>query len=155
MTCATCAGRVEKALSAVQGVTRADVNLASEKASVESIGGVLMPADLIAVVQRAGYDAELLTGDLERDKQVVAAEERRFRRETWRIAAAVVLSAPLLLPMFGIMLPAWLQLTLATPVQFVIGARFYVAAWKTLRAFTGNMDLSRLGHRLPISTASI
>lgn len=141
MTCATCAGRVEKALSAVPGVTRAEVNLASERASVEGMAGVLKPADLIAAVQRAGYDTELLTGDLERDKQVVAAEERRFKRETWRIAAAVALSAPLLLPMFGIMLPAWLQLALATPVQFIIGARFYIAAWKALRAFTGNMDL--------------
>ena len=141
MTCATCAGRVEKALSAVPGVTRAEVNLASERASVEGMAGVLKPADLIAAVQRAGYDAELMTGDVEHDKAMVAAEERRFKHEAWRIAAAVVLSAPLLLPMFGIMLPAWLQLALATPVQFIIGARFYIAAWKALRAFTGNMDL--------------
>jgi Cu+-exporting ATPase len=141
MTCATCAGRVEKALSAVPGVARVEVNLASERASVEGTAGVLKPTDLIAAVQRAGYDAELLTGDVERDKAMVAAEERRFKRETWRIAAAGVLSAPLLLPMFGIMLPAWLQLALATPVQFIFGARFYIAAWKALRAFTGNMDL--------------
>lgn len=141
MTCATCAGRVEKALSVVPGVTRAEVNLATEKASVEGMAGVLKPADLIAAVQRAGCDAELVTGDVERNKAMVVAEERRFKRETWRIAAAVVLSAPLLLPMFGVMLPAWLQLALATPVQFIIGARFYIAAWKALRAFTGNMDL--------------
>lgn len=141
MTCATCAGRVEKALSAVPGVTRAEVNLATERASVDGMTGVLKPADLIAAVQRAGYDGKLLTGDVERDKAMVAAEERRFKRETWRIAAAVVLSAPLLLPMFGVMLPAWLQLALATPVQFIIGARFYIAAWKALRALTGNMDL--------------
>ncbi|EFI53082.1 heavy metal translocating P-type ATPase [Afipia sp. 1NLS2] len=141
MTCATCAGRVEKALSSVRGVIRAEVNLASEKASVEGIAGILRPADLIAAVQRAGYGAELLTGDAERDRQIVAADERRLKHETWRIVAAMALSAPLLLPMFGIMLPAWLQLALATPVQFVVGARFYVAAWKALRAFTGNMDL--------------
>lgn len=141
MTCATCAGRVEKALSAVPGVVRAEVNLASEKASVEGIAGVLRPADLVVAVQRAGYDAELRTGDVERDRQIVAAEEERLKRETWRIVAAAMLSAPLLLPMFGIMLPGWLQLALATPVQFIIGARFYVGAWKALRAKTGNMDL--------------
>ncbi|HUZ73783.1 MAG TPA: heavy metal translocating P-type ATPase [Stellaceae bacterium] len=141
MTCATCAGRVERALSAVAGVMRAEVNLASEKASVEGIAGILRPADLVAAAQRAGYGAELLTGDLERDRQIEAAEERRLKRETWRIAAAVVLSAPLLLPMLGVVLPAWLQLALATPVQFVVGARFYVGAWKALRAKTGNMDL--------------
>jgi Cu+-exporting ATPase len=141
MTCATCSGRVEKALSAAPGVTRAEVNLATERASVEGMAGVLKPADLIAAVQRAGYGAEMLTDDVERDKAMVVAEDRRFKHETWRVAAAVVLSAPLLLPMFGVMLPAWLQFALATPVQFIIGGRFYVAAWKALRAFTGNMDL--------------
>ncbi|HEY1941153.1 MAG TPA: heavy metal translocating P-type ATPase [Roseiarcus sp.] len=141
MTCATCAGRVEKALRSAPGVTRAEVNLATDRASVEGVAGLLKPADLLAAVQRAGYDAELLTGDEVRDRQVTAAEARRFKRETWRVAAAVALSAPLLLPMFGVPLPAWLQFALATPVQFVIGARFYIAAWKALRAFAGNMDL--------------
>lgn len=141
MTCATCAGRVEKALSRVPGVIRADANLATGKASVEGIAGILRPADLIIAIAAAGYEAELLTGDAERDRQMIAADERRLNRETWRIAAAVGLSAPLLLPMLGVMLPAWLQLLLATPVQFVIGWRFYAGAWKALRAGTGNMDL--------------
>ena len=141
MTCATCAGRVERALAGVPGVVRATVNLASERASVEGLAGVLRSADLVAAVQRAGYEAELLTGDAERDRQIVAAEERRMRWDTWRMVSAVVLSAPLLLPMFGVPLSGWLQLALATPVQFILGARFYVAAWKALRAGTGNMDL--------------
>lgn len=141
MTCATCAGRVEKGLVGVSGVVRAEVNLASEKASVEGIAGLLRPADLLVAVQRAGYEAELRTGDIERDRQIVAAEEGRLKRETWRIVAAAVLSAPLLLSMSGIQLSGWLQLALATPVQFIIGARFYVGAWKALRAKIGNMDL--------------
>ncbi|HEY8580404.1 MAG TPA: heavy metal translocating P-type ATPase, partial [Beijerinckiaceae bacterium] len=61
--------------------------------------------------------------------------------EGLRVAAAVALAAPLTLPMFGVPLPAWLQLALATPVQFVLGARFYVAAYKAVRAGAGNMDL--------------
>ncbi|TXG97106.1 MAG: copper-translocating P-type ATPase [Nevskiaceae bacterium] len=141
MTCATCAGRVEKALLAVPGVIRAEVNLASENATVEGIAGLLRPADLIAAVRRAGYDAELRTGDVERDRQILAAEEKRLKQETWRMLGAAVLSAPLLLPMVGVEVPAWLQLTLTTPVQFILGARFYVGAWKALRARTGNMDL--------------
>ncbi len=141
MTCATCAGRVEKALRAVQGVTGAEVNLASEKAMVEGYAGVLRPADLIAAVRRAGYDGELLTGDAERDRALLAAEDRRLKRETWRIGAAVMLSAPLLLPMVSVPVPGWLQLVLATPVQFILGARFYAGSWKALRARTGNMDL--------------
>lgn len=141
MTCATCAGRVERALLAVSGVIRAEVNLASENASIEGVAGLLRPADLIAAVRRAGYDAELRTGDVERDRQILAAEERRLKQETWRVLTAAILSAPLLLPMVGIELPAWLQLVLATPVQFIFGARFYVGAWKALRAHTGNMDV--------------
>ena len=141
MTCATCAGRVEKALRAVQGVTGAEVNLASEKAMVEGYAGVLRPADLIAAVRRAGYDGELLTGDAERDRALLAAEDRRLKRETWRIGAAVMLSAPLLLPMVSVPVPGWLQLLLATPVQFILGSRFYTGSWKALRARTGNMDL--------------
>jgi len=141
MTCATCAGRVEAALKQVPGVTRAEVNLANEKASVEAIAGVLRPSDLVAELRRAGYDGELMTGDRERDQAIMAAEERRLRRETWRIIAAIVLSAPLLLRMFGLMLPTWLEFLLATPVQFIIGRRFYAGAWRALRARTGNMDL--------------
>ena len=141
MTCATCAGRVEKALRAVEGVTATSVNLASEKAIVEGYAGVLRPADLIAAVRRAGYDGELLTGDAERDRALLVAEERRVKRETWRIGAAVILSAPLLLPMMGIYIAGWLQLALASPVQFVLGAHFYIGSWKALRARTGNMDL--------------
>ena len=141
MTCATCAGRVEKALASVPGVTRAEVNLATEKASVEALAGVIRPADLIAAVRRAGYEAQLLTGDRERERALADAAQQRLDRERVRIVAAAVLSAPLLLPMAGIGLPGWLQLLLATPVQFVLGARFYVGAWKALRARTGNMDL--------------
>ncbi|MFH1343405.1 MAG: heavy metal translocating P-type ATPase [Pseudomonadota bacterium] len=141
MTCATCAGRIEAAIKGVSGVTRAEANLAHEKASIEGVAGILRPADLVAAVRQAGYDAELLTGDRERDRAIVAADERRLRHETWRIVSAAALSAPLLLPMFGIMLPGWVQFLLATPVQFVIGGRFYVSAWKALRARTGNMDL--------------
>ena len=141
MTCATCALRVERALSAVPGVVRADVNLASNRGSVEGLPGAVRAADLVAAVRRAGYEAELLTGDSERDREIAAAEARRLQAQTRRLALAVVLSVPFLAPMFGVILPAWLQLALATPVQFIVGARFYTGAWKALRARSGNMDL--------------
>jgi Cu+-exporting ATPase len=141
MTCATCVLRVEKALAGVADVSRAEVNPATERARVEGVAGALRPADLIAAVRRAGYEAELLTGDAARDRELAAAERRRAKAETHRLAAAVALSAPLLAPMAGLMLPGWLQLALATLVQFLIGARFYVGAWNALRARIGNMDL--------------
>jgi P-type Cu+ transporter len=141
MTCATCAGRVEKALSAVRGVQRASVNLATERASVEGLEQELKPADLIVAVHRAGYEAELLTGEAEHEAALAAADAARLRRELAQAAAAVGLSVPLLLPMLGVPLPGWVQLALATPVQFVLGARFYLGAARALRAFSGNMDL--------------
>jgi P-type Cu+ transporter len=141
MTCATCVLRVERALSAVPGVARAEVNLATHHGSVEGVAGALRPADLIAAVRRAGYEAELLTGEVQQDREIAAADARRMKAESRRLAVAVVLSVPLLAPMLGIMVPGWLQLALATPVQFLIGGRFYVGAWKALRARMGNMDL--------------
>ncbi|HUN71641.1 MAG TPA: heavy metal translocating P-type ATPase [Steroidobacteraceae bacterium] len=141
MTCATCALRVERALSAVPGVARVAVNLASNRGSVEGAAGPVRPADLVAAVKRAGYDAQLLSGDAERDQEMAAREGRRAKLEGRRLAAAVALSVPLLAPMAGLALPGWLQLALATPVQFLIGARFYAGAWKGMRARIGNMDL--------------
>jgi Cu+-exporting ATPase len=141
MTCATCAMRVERALAAVPGVERAQVNLATNRGMVEGAVGALRPADLIAAVRRAGYEADLVTGDVARDREIAAAETRRMKGESRRLAVAVGLSVPLLLPALGLPLPGWLQLALATPVQFLVGARFYVGAWKALRARMGNMDL--------------
>ena len=138
MTCATCALRVEKALRAVPGVLDAAVNLATERATVGTAGAA--PEALLEAVRRAGYEAQL-TGGAAREARVQAEQARRFRLESLRLAAAGLLSAPLLLPMFGVALPAALELALAAPVQFIIGARFYRGAWKALRAGTGNMDL--------------
>ncbi|MDE2052537.1 MAG: heavy metal translocating P-type ATPase, partial [Gammaproteobacteria bacterium] len=141
MTCATCAGRVEKALAAVPGVLNAAVNLTSERASVEGAAGQLRPSDLIVAITRAGYDAELVTGELEQDRRRKLKESRRLRRDGWYVAIGALLSVPLLLPMLGIPVAGWLQLALATPLQFLFGARFYAGAWRALRAKTGNMDL--------------
>ncbi len=127
MSCASCAARVEKSLYRVPGVQRVSVNLASETAHVEAVGTDL--AALISGVGRAGYTAS------ER-----GARPRESRRELVELAAAVVLSVPLLIGMV-LRLPGWLELVLATPVQFWLGARFYVAGFKALRAGTGNMDL--------------
>jgi Cu+-exporting ATPase len=140
MTCASCAGRVERALNKVPGVSAASVNLASERARVELLEGT-DPAALIAAVEQAGYSASLLDAAPRTDPQAA------LRRERLAVVLALLLAAPLVLPMFaewaGLhwMLPPWVQFLLATPVQFVLGARFYKAAWKAVRAGTGNMDL--------------
>nr|WP_143518810.1 heavy metal translocating P-type ATPase [Pseudomonas fragi] len=142
MTCASCAGRVEKALAKVPGVKSVSVNLATERAHVELLGQV-DPGLLLNAVTQAGYGASLHQSE----KTTEDDQQKRLHRERWALTLAIVLALPLVLPMllapFGIhwMLPAWAQFVLATPVQFVLGARFYVAAWKAVKAGAGNMDL--------------
>jgi len=141
MTCASCVGRVERALSKVQGVQSVSVNLANERAHLELLGHI-DPHTLIAAVTKAGYNASVWEVEHPTDRQ-----QTRLHRERWILLAAIALALPLVLPMllqpFGVhwMLPAWAQFALATPVQFIFGARFYVAAWKAVRAGAGNMDL--------------
>lgn len=136
MTCAACSTRVEKALNKVPGVESATVNLATERAEV--LGKV--PLQLLqAAVEKAGYAARAVQAD--------APPEEKELPSWWPVGAGVALTLPLIAPMllqpFGIdlMLPALWQLLLATPVQFVLGARFYRAGWNALRAGSGNMDL--------------
>ena len=141
MTCASCVARVEKALKKVPGVLSAEVNLATESATVTMVGGVATAEQLAAAVEKAGYAARVRTDEAS------SPAPARPGAQWWPIALAAALSAPLALPMFGLlfgrhwMLDGWLQWALATPVQFWLGARFYRAGWKALRAGTGNMDL--------------
>jgi Cu+-exporting ATPase len=142
MTCASCAGRVERALAKVVGVASVAVNLASERAHLQLIGDVSSTA-LIAAVETAGYQAALIAPDAPPS----AADPLALQHERWRLLLAIALALPLLLPMvlepLGVhwMLPAWLQFALASPVQFILGARFYRAAYRALRAGSANMDV--------------
>ncbi|KQQ89221.1 heavy metal translocating P-type ATPase [Massilia sp. Leaf139] len=138
MTCASCVARVEKAIRAVPGVQEASVNLATERASVR---GTAAPDAVAQAVRDAGYEAAAaaaVTG---------ASPASKAAPSAWPILLAALLSAPLLAPMAGQLfgadwsLSGWLQWLLATPVQFWLGARFYRAGWKALRAGSGNMDL--------------
>jgi len=143
MTCASCVARVEKALKKVPGVVSAEVNLATEKAQVTLQGQGAAGDMLVAAIQKAGYSAHVEDPSIDEP----ASAEPASANDWWPVAVAAVLSAPLVLPMVGMltgsdwMLPGWIQLLLATPVQFWLGARFYRAGWAALRAGSGNMDL--------------
>jgi Cu+-exporting ATPase len=138
MTCATCVSRVERALGKVPGVLSASVNLATETADVTALGSV-ETAVLVDAARRAGYAA--------RERADTTTQAPRTGPSHWPVLIAAALSLPLMLPMLALpfgrdwMLPGWLQCALATPVQFVLGARFYRAGWHALRAGSGNMDL--------------
>ncbi len=149
MTCASCIGRVERVLRAVPGVIDASVNLATERARVVVPAGddEALIARLIAAVADAGYAASLPDDAAETSSSSDAVHVPRLDRERLHLVIAIVLTLPLVLPMLALpfdkhwMLPGWLQLLLATPVQFWLGARFYRAAWGALKARSGNMDL--------------
>jgi len=137
MTCSACVTRVEKVLSRVPGVATAEVNLATNRARVTATGEVAIEA-LTAAVAGAGYAA------------VPVAQARPAKDDpVWHLVVAMLLTLPLVLPMLGgpfgwghtLMLPSWAQFALALPVQFGFGARFYVAAWKSLRGGSASMDV--------------
>jgi Cu+-exporting ATPase len=145
MTCAACANRIETVLRRLPDVT-VNVNFAAEKATVRYRPGNLTVADIIAAVRKLGFDASELTEESRAaDKAQRAAE---YRRELTMFALSAALSLPFLIQMLGmllgaphLMLPPWLQMLIATPVQFWIGRRFYVGAWHSLRGGGANMDV--------------
>tara|TARA_B100001939_G_scaffold86036_1_gene73653 strand:+ start:8644 stop:10914 length:2271 start_codon:yes stop_codon:yes gene_type:complete len=147
MTCASCVARVEKAVLGVQGVSSVTINLATERAYV--YGREFSPEAVQSAIAGAGYKASYLTdgagspgGDAS-DKTRSAKSDKELRH----VLIGTVLSLPLLAGMVGSLLdadwalPGWLQLVLATPVQFWLGGRFYNGAVKAVRARAGNMDL--------------
>lgn len=141
MSCASCVGRVEKALLKVEGVHTAEVNLALGKVRVRRKSAGTDGA-LVAALQRAGYPAHVIDPEKSQVKQLA-----KLSKDALPVVIAMALSLPLVFPMLldlaGVhwMLPAWAQWALATPVQFWLGARFYRAGWGALKAMTGNMDL--------------
>ncbi len=153
MTCSACVNRVERALRKVPGVADANVNYATEVATVHwPDAAQLTPERLVQAVHDAGYEAAWQQED------APPPELSTSWWQTWgEVSLASALSLPLLWPMLwaalqwltgtadsldmhAAMLPPWVQFALATPVQFVLGARFYRAGWAALRAGTGNMD---------------
>ena len=150
MTCSACVSRVEKALHQVPGVVEANVNLAIERADVRGLSGITRLADLVDAVSKAGYTARIespTASQAQADEQHRQREAALLRRELVILLVSAAFATPLLLQMFAMWLdlhwhlPAWVELVLATPVQFVIGARFYRSAWKAIKAKSGNMDV--------------
>ena len=150
MTCAACAARIGKTLNRLPGVD-ADVNFATESASVRYDPALADVDALLASVTRAGYVAHV-----RRDESEERAQESSRREQAWKalradLLVSIALTAPLLAQMaamlfqgtspHGELLPRWLQLALGTPVQFYVGRRFYAGAWNALRGGGANMDV--------------
>jgi len=146
MSCAACSARIEKRLNKFEGV-KASVNLATQRASIEYDSSKIKSADLIKAVEALGYNAEKVENiSQDREKE---EREKEIKKLKWEFIAAAVLSSPLLLAMVFMLVNIdipflhneYFQLIIATPVQFIIGFRFYKNAYHALRAKSANMDV--------------
>lgn len=149
MTCANCSARVEKELKATEGVLEANVNLATEKATVQ-FDGNLTAENLIQRVEAIGYGAILFD---EVHKQKIQEEKAAYLRKMKRdLILSAVLTAPLMIAMIAMLLGShagWVhflhlplvQLILVTPAQFGVGQRFYRGAYHALKTKAPNMDV--------------
>ncbi|YCI78985.1 cadmium-translocating P-type ATPase [Bacillus sp. R1-10] len=149
MTCAACASRIEKGLNKMEGIATANVNLALEKATLEFNPSEVTISDIIAKVEKLGYGAHQKLDN----KEQVDHREKHIKDQQRKFTISAILSLPLLWTMVGhfsftsflyvpdFLMNPWIQLILATPVQFIIGKQFYEGAYKALRNGSANMDV--------------
>jgi P-type Cu+ transporter len=150
MTCAACATRIEKGLNKLDGVIKANVNLALETASIEYNPSQVTIQEIGKKVEKIGYEARLKQ---DRNLEQIDHREKEIEKQKGKFVFSLILSIPLLWAMVShfeftsfIYLPdmlmnPWVQLALATPVQFIVGKQFYVGAYKALRNKSANMDV--------------
>jgi len=147
MTCSACSTRIEKLLNRVPGVIDATVNLAMERADVRADASAVDETLLSETLANAGFSAHFPDDSAGAEAAHRAEEESALKREKRTLFLAIALTTPLLTPMAAMLfdgdlhLPAFAEVLLATPVQFVIGARFYKSAWRALCAGAGSMDV--------------
>ncbi|CAM5653669.1 Copper-exporting P-type ATPase OS=Lysinibacillus sphaericus OX=1421 GN=LS41612_00175 PE=3 SV=1 [Lysinibacillus sphaericus] len=149
MTCAACATRIEKGLNKLSGVSTATVNLALEKASIEFNPTEVSVSDIIGKVEKLGYGAHQKADE----RATEDYREKAIKQQQQKFLFSAILSLPLLWTMVAhfsltsflyvpdFLMNPWVQLVLATPVQFIIGKQFYVGAYKALRNGSANMDV--------------
>jgi len=146
MTCASCVGRIEKTVQKITGVEAISVNLATEQARIRLQHGSLTTLeDIIKAIDKTGYEAHpsAALGKIPPQTDKLSWGMDGLTRVLISFALAIPLVIPMVLMPFGIhwSLNPWWQLALATPIQFILGWRFYVAGFKSLLAGVGNMDL--------------
>lgn len=150
MSCAACSAKIERKLGKTEGINKAAVNLSTERANILYNSSVISDSDMINIIRGLGYNAERMEEtSQDKEKQQREKEVSELKRT---LIISTVLSAPLVLAMIlgltGLDIP-WLsflhnqyfQLLIATPVQFIIGFRFYRHAYYALRSKSANMDV--------------
>jgi Cu+-exporting ATPase len=148
MTCASCVNRIERFLNKTDGVVQANVNLATERATISVDPAIAGRSELVAAVEAAGYDVrpEIESSSVFDSDPEAPARERERRQTLVQAVAAIAVAAALMLLMFwpqaSIPMTSlnWIALIPATVIQAWAGRRFYVAAWRAARHGTTNMD---------------
>jgi Cu+-exporting ATPase len=152
MTCANCSRAVERALKKLDGVISAAVNLASERASVDYIPGMVSRSDMVAAVEAAGYGVVEAAAEEEMEDAERVARQAEIADQTRKFWTGVAFTLPLFLLSMGRDLGIlgmwshdawvnWLFLILAAPVQFYVGGDYYIGGFKSLRNRSANMDV--------------
>lgn len=145
MSCAACSARVEKRLNSLPGVQGATVNLTTNKANIRFIPGIITVSEIEKAVKDLGYDVQQT-----RDLSLHEAARMRQKEKNWQLARfiiAVIFTLPLAVMMISshtgrhFMINPWVQLALATPVQFFAGWPFYRGAYHSLKSGSANMDV--------------
>ena len=147
MSCASCAARIEKTLQNLPGVESAGVNFAAGKAYVDYDPKLTTPPAMIKAVEDTGYGAEVADSESVDKEKEIRQKEIKNLKTTFTVS--VLLSLPLLAAMlsalFNIAIPLlhapWFQLLIASPVQFIIGWRFYKKAYYSLKVISPGMDV--------------
>jgi len=148
MTCASCVAHVEKGIKKRDGIEIATVNLATERATVSYDPKIIDSDMIIQSVKDSGYSARVFADtDASEDSSKKRQQLAALKKQT---IVSALLSLPLVMAMvtglleleqFGVLHNPLFQLILATPIQFIIGARFYTGAWKSLRVGNPGMDV--------------
>ncbi len=146
MTCAACSSRLDKVLNKIEGVESANVNLSTNLATITFKSGAVEDKEILDTIKKAGFSGEIeVKRDFDREKELREKEIKSLK-------ASFIISAILSIPLFSVMFlqmagietildNGWVQLLLATPVQFIIGRRFYKGAYNSLRGGGANMDV--------------
>jgi len=147
MTCASCSAKIERKLNKLDGVENVNVNLIAEKATFDYNESKLKLNDIVNMIKGLGYGAETeIEVSNDKDKE---AREKEINKLKISLIVSAILSFPLVIAMITAMLGiqidvlhnAYLQLLIATPVQFIIGFRFYKGAFYALKSKSPNMDV--------------